>query len=180
MDMNIDGTNMFHLIQHSYFTTENMRSYRGLVTCPRAQSQESRWKLKSLTLSQMEGLTLGSPRSRLWDKDSSASGLLGRWSQEAQGGHELSHTEKEKYHRVTYMEAPQVALVVKNPTINGGDTRDLCLIPGSGRSPGRGHGNPLQYACLENPMDRRAYWVPVHKVAKNQTWWSDFTRTHHL
>ena len=56
----------------------------------------------------------------------------------------------------------QVALVVKNPTINGGDTRDLCLIPGSGRSPGRGHGNPLQYACLENPMDRSMPGLPVH------------------
>ena len=67
------------------------------------------------------------------------------------------------------LRAPQVVLVIKNTPINAGDTRDLCLIPGSGRSPGRGHSNPLQYACLENPMDRRACWVPVHKVAKNQT-----------
>ena len=45
----------------------------------------------------------------------------------------------------------QVALVVKNPPANAGDVRDAFLIPGSGRSPGRGHGSPLQYSCLENP-----------------------------
>ena len=42
--------------------------------------------------------------------------------------------------------------MVKNPPANAGDTRDGCLIPGLGRSPGEGHGNPLQYSCLENPM----------------------------
>ena len=47
-----------------------------------------------------------------------------------------------------------VALVVKNMPANAGDIRGVGLIPGSGRSPGRGHDNPLQYACLENPMDR--------------------------
>jgi len=45
--------------------------------------------------------------------------------------------------------------VVKNPPANAGDTRDIGLIPGSGRSPGGGYGNPLCYSCLENPMDRR-------------------------
>ena len=50
--------------------------------------------------------------------------------------------------------ASQVALVVKNPPANAGDVRDKGLIPGLGRSPGAGHGNPLQYSCLENPMDR--------------------------
>ena len=45
-------------------------------------------------------------------------------------------------------------LVVKNPPANAGDARDMGLIPESGRSPGGGHGNPLQYSCLENPMDR--------------------------
>ena len=52
--------------------------------------------------------------------------------------------------------ASQVALVVKNLTGNSGDVRDVGLIPGWGRSPGEGHGNPLQYSCLENPMDRGA------------------------
>ena len=51
-----------------------------------------------------------------------------------------------------------MALVVKNPRANTGDIRDVGSIPGSGRSPGGGHGNPLQYSCLENPMDR-GVWV---------------------
>ena len=48
-------------------------------------------------------------------------------------------------------------------------------IPGSGRSPGEGNGNPLQYSCLENPMDRGAWWATVHGIAKSQTRLSDFT-----
>ena len=51
----------------------------------------------------------------------------------------------------------QVALVVKNLSANAGDAKDSGSIPGSGRSPGEGHGNPLQYSCLENPMDRGAW-----------------------
>ena len=50
--------------------------------------------------------------------------------------------------------ASQVVLVVKNPSANAGDIRDVGSIPGSGRSPGGQHGNPLQHSCLENPMDR--------------------------
>ena len=50
----------------------------------------------------------------------------------------------------------QVALVVKNAPANAGDSRDACSIPGLGRSPGIGNGNPLQYSCLENSMDRGA------------------------
>ena len=53
-------------------------------------------------------------------------------------------------------------LLVKNPPASSGDIRDICLILGSGRSPGGGHGNPLQYSCLENPMDRGAWWATVH------------------
>ena len=52
--------------------------------------------------------------------------------------------------------ASQVVLVVKNPPANAGDIRDSSLIPGWGRSPGGGNGNPLQYSCLENPRDRGA------------------------
>ena len=59
--------------------------------------------------------------------------------------------------------------VVKNPPANAGDTRDADLIPGSGRSTGVGNGNPLQYSCLENPMDRGALWATVHGVAKSRT-----------
>ena len=54
----------------------------------------------------------------------------------------------------------------------------LGLIPGSGRSPGEGNGNPLQYSCLENPMDGGAWWASVHGVAKSRTWLSDFTFSH--
>jgi len=53
---------------------------------------------------------------------------------------------------------------------NAGDTGDLGLIPGSGRSPGGGHGNPLQYSCLENPMGREAWRVTVQRATKNWTW----------
>ena len=61
------------------------------------------------------------------------------------------------------------ALVVKSGPANATDLRDLGSIPGSGRSPGEGHGNPLQYSCLENPMDRGAWWATVHRTAKSQT-----------
>ena len=54
---------------------------------------------------------------------------------------------------------------------------DLGSIPGLGRSPGEGNGNPLQYSCLENSMDGGAWWATVHGVAKSRTWLSDFTLT---
>ena len=63
----------------------------------------------------------------------------------------------------------KVVLVVKNPPVNAGDIRDLDSIPGSRRSPGGGHGNPLQCSCLENPMDKGACQAIVHRVAKSQT-----------
>ena len=63
----------------------------------------------------------------------------------------------------------QMELVEKNRSANAGDARDVGLIPGSRRSPGAGNGNPLQYSCLENPMDRGAWWPTVHKVSKSQT-----------
>ena len=62
-----------------------------------------------------------------------------------------------------------MALVVKNVLANAGDLRGKGLIPGLGRSSGGGNGNPLQYSCLENPMDRGAWQVTVHWVAKSQT-----------
>ena len=58
---------------------------------------------------------------------------------------------------------------LKNPPANAGDTRDVALIPGSGRSSGVGKGYLLQYFCLENPMDRGAWQTTVHGVAKSQT-----------
>ena len=65
--------------------------------------------------------------------------------------------------------ASRVVLVVKILPANAGDARDTGSIPGLGRSPGGGHGNPLQYLCLENPMDRGAWWAIVHRVAKSWT-----------
>ena len=64
---------------------------------------------------------------------------------------------------------------VKASACNAGD---LGSIPGSGRSPGEGNGNPLQYSCLENPMDREAWWATVHGVAKSRTQLSHFTSLH--
>ena len=59
--------------------------------------------------------------------------------------------------------------MVKNPPANAGDVRDMGSVPGVGRSPGGGHGNPLQYSSLENRMDRAAWWAAVHGVTKSQT-----------
>ena len=59
-----------------------------------------------------------------------------------------------------------MALVVKNLPANAGDVRDEGLTPGLGRSPGGGHGNPLQYSCVENSMDRGAWWATVHGVTR--------------
>ena len=58
--------------------------------------------------------------------------------------------------------------MVKNPSANAGDIRDMGSIPGLGRSPGGRHGNPLQCSCLENPMDRGAWQASVHGVAESQ------------
>ena len=64
------------------------------------------------------------------------------------------------------MGASQAALAVKDLPANAEDIRDASSIPGSGGSPGGGHGNPFQYSCLENPMDREAWWATVHRVAQ--------------
>ena len=66
--------------------------------------------------------------------------------------------------------------MVKNPLANAGHTRYVGLVPGLGRSPGVGNGNPVQYSCLENSMDRGVWWVAVHGVAKSPTRLSEHTR----
>ena len=67
-----------------------------------------------------------------------------------------------------YTGASQVEIVVKNPT-NAEDTGDMGSIPGLGRSPGGGHGNPFQYSCLENSMDRGTWQTIVHIITKSWT-----------
>ena len=68
----------------------------------------------------------------------------------------------------------------KESACDAGDARDPGLIPGSGRSSGAGNGNPLQSSCLENPMDRGAWWAIVHGVAKSWTWLSVHAHTHRV
>ena len=63
--------------------------------------------------------------------------------------------------------ASQVALVIKNLPANAVDIRDVGSISGSGRTPGEGNGNPLQYSCLENSTDREAWWATVHRVTES-------------
>ena len=70
--------------------------------------------------------------------------------------------------------------MVKNIPASTGDVKDVDSTPGSGRSPGKGNGNPLQYYCLENPLDRGAWWDTVHGVAKSWTRLSDFTLTDNI
>jgi len=62
---------------------------------------------------------------------------------------------------------PYLVLLVKNPSANAGNEKQASSIPESGRSPGGGHGNPPQYSCLENPMDRVAWRATVHGVTKS-------------
>ena len=70
----------------------------------------------------------------------------------------LPSSDKAKnYQLLPYSWASQVVVVVKNPLANAGDLRDTGLLPGLGRCPGGGHGNPLQCSCLEKPMDRGAW-----------------------
>ena len=67
------------------------------------------------------------------------------------------------------MKGSQMVLIVRHPPANVEDVRDATSIPGLERFPGGGHGNPLQYSCLENPMDRGAWQATVHRVANSQT-----------
>ena len=73
------------------------------------------------------------------------------------------------HNTISQLGASQEALVVKNLPAIAGDIRDVGSIPGLGRSPGGGHGNPLLYSCLENPMDRETWQAVVHGVAQSWT-----------
>ena len=81
----------------------------------------------------------------------------------------LQHCRWIFYHLSHQGRASQVVLVVKNPPANEGAARDTGSISSSGRSPGEGHGNSLQYSCLENLMDRGTWWATVHRVTKSRT-----------
>ena len=72
--------------------------------------------------------------------------------------------------------ASQVKTVVKNPPASAGAVRDRGSIPGWGSSSGGGHGNPLQYSCLENLMDRGAWQATIHRLTKSQTWLKQLSR----
>ena len=74
------------------------------------------------------------------------------------------------HNTISQLGASQEAQVVKNLPAIAGDIRDVGSIPGLGRSPGGGHGNPLLYSCLENPMDRETWQAAVHRVAQSRTW----------
>ena len=83
--------------------------------------------------------------------------------------------EQRLFSKMDRGKASQVALAVRNLSANAGDIRDAGSIPGTGRSPKGGHDTLLQYSCLENPMDKGAWWATVHRVAKSWTWLSDWT-----
>ena len=73
-----------------------------------------------------------------------------------------------EYPGIADIRAAQATLVVKNPPANAGDVRDVGLIPGSGRFLTGGHGNAVQYSCLENSTDRGAWQATVHGVAESE------------
>ena len=70
--------------------------------------------------------------------------------------------------------------MVKNLPVNVGGAGGVNLVPGLGRCPGGGHGSPLQYSCMENPMDRGPWWITVYRVSESWTWlkWSDLVVMH--
>ena len=87
----------------------------------------------------------------------------------------VNQKQKDKYHMISFicgiknLKWASHWLSGKESTCSAGTTGEMGSIPGSGRSPEEGHGNPLQYSCLENPMDRGAWQAMVHRIAKSQT-----------
>ena len=87
------------------------------------------------------------------------------WTEEP--GRQQSMGDRKESDTTEGLTLPQVALVVKNLSAGAGDIRNVGSIPGSGISPGGGHGNSLQYPCQKNPMDRGAWYSTVHRVAES-------------
>ena len=82
---------------------------------------------------------------------------------------------------VPHLWVSRVVLVVENPPADGREVKDSGSVPGSGKCPGGEHGNPLQYSCLENPVDRGAWWLMVHRVTKSWTQLKRIsTHTYHI
>ena len=90
------------------------------------------------------------------------------WCAAVHGVAKIGHDSVTTQQQHTY-QSSLVVLVVKNSPTIAGDLRDVCSVPGLGRSPGIGNGNPLQYSCMKNSMDRGAWWATVHGVAKSPT-----------
>ena len=89
------------------------------------------------------------------------------WAREEAAFANVVSSDSHKRNISIYFSASQVTLVVRNPSASAGDIRNTSSVPWwLGRSPGGGHGNPLQYSCLENPVDRGVWQATVHGVAK--------------
>ena len=83
------------------------------------------------------------------------------------------------FHLRLYVPLITGGTLVKNLLADAGDLRDTGLIPGLERYPGEGNGSPFRYSCLENSIDRGAWWATIHGVAKSRTWLSTHTKKHH-
>ena len=94
----------------------------------------------------------------------------GAWKATVHGMAKSQTPLSDLHFHVTFMVTYQMAWVVKTLLANGGDMRDAGSIPRSEKFTGWGHGNPLQYSCWENPMDRGTWWAAAHRVAKSWTW----------
>ena len=104
--------------------------------------------------------------------------ILSFYSHSVSGYHKNTLSKWAYFRTIAYTMISQVALVVKTPPGSTGDINDEGSIPGSGRSPGGEHGNPLQYSCLENFMDRGARWTTVQGSRRVRHDWSDLAHMH--
>ena len=158
---------------------------------PLQSAQPSSWlSLKPLWMPKLSLFFLVTPSSWQCDKGSLApqrggshSALDAGWREARRSSSSWESMDgvmplpERKREILCFLEGFPVALVVKNSPPNTGGEREVGSNPGSARSLGGGHGNPLQYSCLENPMDRGAWQTTVHGVAKRHDW-SDLARIH--
>ena len=142
----------------------------GCLKCLLTKEVGFYWDFKHLFLQKFGGF-LRSLIKWLWKhrKGRSRSILSIWWPVPAKEPHSQKSWPPWYIFLLLLIRASQVVLVVQNLPVNAGDIRNIGSIPGWGRSPGEGHGNPLQYLCLQNPMDRGAWRVMVHRVTKSWT-----------